>query len=227
VSLKAKGLLLTVMSLPDDWDFTIRGLGSILRESRDAIYTAITELKQFGYCLHEQKRENGAFGPSTYIFLEDPENTGLEPHTENQDTDNPDSGNLNTENPPQLNTKGIKETKNKRKSKKAPLLTVEEVVTELAKVPAYAHIDVRAQAKLAQDWITKHPPRQFTEAYFTNWLNRIPIPLVMNVKGRHGPGCDTCKNDPNRDQITLKSSGWIFDPVKKKVFPCECRDGAA
>lgn len=49
MSLKAKGLLSLMLSLPDDWNYTIAGLVLICKENENAIKTALDELKEFGY----------------------------------------------------------------------------------------------------------------------------------------------------------------------------------
>lgn len=49
MSLKAKGLLSEMLSLPDDWDYSIQGLVSLNKESKDAIMSALDELQTFGY----------------------------------------------------------------------------------------------------------------------------------------------------------------------------------
>ena len=49
LSLKAKGLLSQMLSLPDDWDYTLSGLSYINRESKDAIRSAVNELETAGY----------------------------------------------------------------------------------------------------------------------------------------------------------------------------------
>ena len=54
LSLKAKGLLSQMLSLPEDWDYTLAGLCYINRESKDAIRTAIRELEQAGYIRRRQ-----------------------------------------------------------------------------------------------------------------------------------------------------------------------------
>lgn len=56
LSLKAKGLLSQMLSLPDNWDFTLSGLCHINRESKDAIRTAINELEKAGYIVRGQKK---------------------------------------------------------------------------------------------------------------------------------------------------------------------------
>lgn len=100
ITLKSKGLMALVMSLPPNWDFTIRGLIAIVREGRDAIYASIKELKQFGYCdVIVCRDERGKLLGNDYVFYEEPhlECDNNSPYTENPYTDNPD-----TENTPQI-----------------------------------------------------------------------------------------------------------------------------
>ena len=57
LSLKAKGLLSQMLSLPEDWDYTLAGLSLINRESIDAIRTAVWELEKAGYITRRQGRD--------------------------------------------------------------------------------------------------------------------------------------------------------------------------
>ena len=57
LSLKAKGLLSQMLSLPEDWDYTLAGLSHINRESIDAIRTAVWELEKAGYVLIPKKED--------------------------------------------------------------------------------------------------------------------------------------------------------------------------
>lgn len=105
LSCKAKGILAVIMGLPDDWDFSIRGILSITKEGRDAVYSAIKELKNYGYCeVSEQKDNNGKFKGYSYCFSDE---TLLQPLPENPLPENP-----LPENPPQLNTYIIKDLNN-------------------------------------------------------------------------------------------------------------------
>lgn len=109
LSLKAKGLMSLVMSLPDGWDFSIQGLSSIVKEGKSAIYAAINELKDFGYCRVISNRDDkGKIIGNDYTFYEEPYTEN--PYTENQDMDNPNMENQDLENQPQIN-KDIKEIK--------------------------------------------------------------------------------------------------------------------
>ena len=57
LSLKAKGLLSQILSLPEDWDYTLAGLSSINRESIDAVRSAVLELEQAGYLTRSRERK--------------------------------------------------------------------------------------------------------------------------------------------------------------------------
>ena len=58
LSLKAKGLLSVVLSLPDDWEYSVKGLASISREKETSINSALKELKEFGYLIITKKMPN-------------------------------------------------------------------------------------------------------------------------------------------------------------------------
>lgn len=74
LSLKAKGLLSQMLSLPDDWDYTLAGLSHINKESIDAIRTAIWELEREGYITRKQGRdEKGKMTAIEYTIFETPQ----------------------------------------------------------------------------------------------------------------------------------------------------------
>lgn len=117
LSLKSKGLLSMILSLPDGWNYTTRGLASICKEGVDSIGTALKELENAGYIQRNLLRDNkGKITDTEYVIFETPQpkpeqeqpdmeppNTALPctdyPHTENPYMDMPC-----TENTAQLNT---------------------------------------------------------------------------------------------------------------------------
>ena len=122
LSLKAKGLLSQMLSLPEDWDYTLTGLSIINRESKDAIRSAVNELEQAGYIRrHQTVDAKGKFSVNEYVIYEQPQprpsGTGLGrpdgsisgqpslayPLSENPTTGNPSTENPSPENPTQLN----------------------------------------------------------------------------------------------------------------------------
>lgn len=71
LSLKAKGLYAYMISLPDDWDFSISGLQSCLKEGRDGIRATLEELCVFGVAVYEKKRcEDGTFTSEMIVYQE-------------------------------------------------------------------------------------------------------------------------------------------------------------
>ena len=99
LSLKAKGLLSMLLSLPDDWEISIRGLASIVTDGVVAVQTGINELIEAGYIVRRrQHADTGAFAGFEYIIHEVP------PCTENPYTANPYTGKPYTENPALRNT---------------------------------------------------------------------------------------------------------------------------
>ena len=105
LSLKAKGLLSQMLSLPEDWDYTLAGLCYINRESKDAIRTAIRELEEAGYIRRRQTIDSGGkFAGNEYTIYERPqEPPSGEPSSEKPSSGNPTTGKPMPENPTQQN----------------------------------------------------------------------------------------------------------------------------
>lgn len=111
LSLKAKGLLSMILSLPDEWNYTLRGLAAISKEGVDAIGSTVRELEKAGYIIRRQLRgANGRISDTEYTIYEQPhkqDNTSdvevsnlNEPYTGNPDMDRPSA-----KKPAELNTK--------------------------------------------------------------------------------------------------------------------------
>lgn len=106
LSLKGKGLLTMLLSLPDTWNYSVRGLSSITPDGVDGVLTALKELERLGYLERNQQREsNGRMGRAEYVIYEMPRKK-------------PCSESPCTENPAQLSTNRTStETINKREKK--------------------------------------------------------------------------------------------------------------
>ena len=100
LTLKAKGLLSQMLSLPEDWDYTLKGLAAINRESIDAIRTAVLELEQAGYIVRSRVRDDrGCLRGCDYIVYECPQEKPPKPTWENPTLDNPTLVQPTLENP--------------------------------------------------------------------------------------------------------------------------------
>ena len=90
LSLKAKGLLSQMLSLPEDWDYTLKGLSLINREQIDAIRAAIRELERAGYIVRSRERDSqGRLRGADYVIYEQPQSVLNSPMLENPMLDNP------------------------------------------------------------------------------------------------------------------------------------------
>ena len=127
LSLKAKGLLSQMLSLPDDWDYTLQGLAQINKESIDAIREAVRELERAGYIKRSRERdERGCLRGTIYTIYEQPQ-TQPEPEKPAQAVpalvqptlEKPMLDSPALENPTQLNTK----RKNKERQNTDPSIT--------------------------------------------------------------------------------------------------------
>ena len=108
LSLKAKGLLSLMLSLPENWDYTTKGLAAICKDGIDSISSCIRELEKHGYIIRERMRnEKGQLTTIEYTILEQPKNTPPErekPIRENPVLDIPAQAEPIQENTAQLNT---------------------------------------------------------------------------------------------------------------------------
>ena len=118
LTLKAKGLLSQMLSLPDNWDYTLAGLSCINREKIDAIREAVRELEKAGYIVRSRERDKkGRLRGADYIIYEQPQPPVLDlPTLENPTLDNPTLENPTLDYPTQLN-KDISRTDLSKKEK--------------------------------------------------------------------------------------------------------------
>ena len=122
LSLKAKGLLSLMLSLPEDWDYTTKGLAHICKDGVDSITTALKELERHGYLTRQRLRyENGQLGDIEYTIHEKPvtlEKQEVSPKRENPRQVNPrqaksEQAEPEQEKPAQLNTNPQRTKKSK------------------------------------------------------------------------------------------------------------------
>ena len=123
LSLKAKGLLSLMLSLPEEWDYTTKGLARICKDGVDSICAGVRELEEHGYVIRQRVRNpNGQLGAIEYTILEQPR--PLEPKPENPERENPVLDNPEQAspvleepeqgNPAQLNTNRSSKEKSKK-----------------------------------------------------------------------------------------------------------------
>ena len=102
MSLKAKGLLSLMLSLPEDWDYSVAGLTTLSKDGKDGVMTALAELEKFGYLTRTRLvNDKGQFDGVEYNIFEQPQEKPVaeKPISENENSEKPIS-----ENSQQLNT---------------------------------------------------------------------------------------------------------------------------
>lgn len=111
LSLKAVGLMSKILSLPDEWDYSLRGLAKLNTDGIDGVRSAVKELEEAGYIIRRQLRDkSGKMSHSEYLVFEIPElaKPPLDaPSLEKPTPVNPSTGEPVTGNPIQSNTKQV------------------------------------------------------------------------------------------------------------------------
>lgn len=135
LSLKAKGLLSMMLSLPDKWHYSVKGLEGICKESKNTINSVLNELEDNNYLVRRRRYCNGKISEWEYIIFENNENHDEELlHLKNEDIENEDIENENIENrdvykiTKELNTKELNTNEYKEKNIKKE--SVNSVIAE-------------------------------------------------------------------------------------------------
>lgn len=162
MSLKAKGLLSLMLSLPDTWDYSIAGLVAICAENETAIRSALKELKRFGYLVVVKKKPNetksGRF-EYEYNIYEKPQNLPIE----KQGVENLPLENLPIENQGQLNT-----NKSNTKELNTNKSNTDNYIAIVARLNEKAGTSYRPSSKATQKHINARLAEGFTvEDFFT------------------------------------------------------------
>ena len=182
LTLKAKGLLSQMLSLPEDWDYTLAGLSHINRESIDAIRTAVWELEKAGYILRRQGRdEKGKMTAIEYTIYEQPQPMLENPIPGKPMLENPTTDNPTSENPTQLN----KDRSRTNLSKK------EKSITDLSSTDSFPILSPDPSPCRAA------PERKGTEAFKQSAVDIYREIIMENIE------YDTLTQNPKMDMERL------------------------
>jgi len=160
MSLKAKGLLSLMLSLPDDWNYSVSGLVKLSKDGKDSVMSALQELEKFGYLSRSQQfNAKGQFSGIEYNIYEEPQPEN--PTTAKQNAAKPISANQDAENPRQLNTNQLKNKENKNIKE---LSTNENTISESELFEILLSIDDTDLAELYRE--------------YAEWRNTTEAPLT-------------------------------------------------
>ena len=157
LSLKAKGLLSMMLSLPDKWHYSVKGLEGICKESKNTINSVLNELEDNNYLVRRRRYCNGKISEWEYIIFENNENHDEELlHLKNEDIENEDIENEDIENrdvykiTKELNTKELNTNEYKEKNiKKESVNSVIAKYTENKDLQDALHgfVEMRTKAR--------------------------------------------------------------------------------
>ena len=181
LSLKAKGLLSQMLSLPEDWDYTLKGLSLINREQIDAIRAAIRELEQAGYIVRSRERDSqGRLRGADYVIYEQPQPVPDSPTLENPMLDNPTQEKPTLGKPTQLN----KDISSKEKS-----------ITDVSIIDP---IPILSRPSPLEDEAAQPPERKGTEAKSQSAIEIYRQIIMDNIEYEH-----LCQHVKGIDRETL------------------------
>lgn len=172
MSLKAKGLLSEMLSLPDDWDYSVMGLSEINAESRNCINSILNELEDFGYLKRSRNYVNGKIDSWTYDIYEKPL------YLKNEDIENEDIENLDIENDTQLNNKEInnKELSNKQYKENAKRKFIKPTLEDISQYCLERNNGINAEAFYdfyeSKDWYVGKNKMKDWKACVRTWERR-------------------------------------------------------
>ena len=113
LSAKAVGVACKLLSLPTDWEYSVKGITSLFSDGETSIRSAVSELEEFGYLRREQRRADGKFAASVYVIADTTKRDN--PFAENPSSDNPSADERPQYNTKEYNTKELN-TNNNNKS---------------------------------------------------------------------------------------------------------------
>ena len=203
MSLKAKGLLSQMMSLPDDWDYSIMGLATLSKDGKDSVMSALNELEKFGYLKRTRiTDENGRFAGYDYDIFEQPQ--AEKPYAENPNTEQPNAEKprqyiTNQSNTKQSNTNVIEIKKERKKQGSFDQLIEDYLET--------VYPEQREKIKeLLQDWLKV---RKAKRAAMTDRAIQLNLNVLDKVASESNMSVDSYL-----EAVIMR--GWqAFYPIKE------------
>lgn len=202
LSSRARGLLSQMLSLPDDWDFSVEGLVAMNSESWATIRAILKELEQNGYLIREREQDEKGRFKYSYVVLEKPR--AVLPHTDSPHTDN--LRQLNTE---ILNTEILNTDKKRIPTPKKPP-TLEEVK---------AYIIEKKYSVNAEDWYAYYESLGWKSRdgkdVIKNWKNYV---VTWNSQEKRWQNNQPQKRLPDYNYYAPKKEEKQFDEDEWRRF---------
>lgn len=229
LSLKAKGLLSMMLSLPDEWHYSVKGLKGICKESINTINGILNELEENNYLVRRRKYLNGKISEWEYVIFETNKNHDTELlHLKNEDIENEDIENVDIENEDIkneyvykytnrsntniLNTKGYNIAQNDLENHFEPSIiqltlndkslydVTENDFNEYEEL--YPNVDIMQELRKMKGWLNANPTKRKTKRGIKRFINS------WLSREQDKPKPNNISNNVN-----------IFNNVKEKPIP--------
>lgn len=180
ISCKTKGFFATIMSLPDNWDFSVNGVKEILLEGKASVYSFIDELEKHGYLKKTTIRgERGKILGVEYTFFETPINSDFSPQTDLQEMAQPV-----IVNPPQLNTNIINNLNNKTNIDFDALLVFFNKITSKKIKVVNAKAKTQLNARIKEGYTKQDIAKAITNCFNDKYHKENPHFLTLEFISR-------------------------------------------
>lgn len=204
LSLKGKGMVCTMLSLPDDWNFSEDGLANLSNDGKASIRSTLKELMEFGYLKRTRNRdEKGILRDYVYTVYEEPtlENQKLEPNCDYPTLEKPTLENRNTYkilNNKELNNKRKKENIKEKKETYGTYQRVKLTIDEYMRlVNEYGEDFIKQQIEYLDEYIeSNNNKNKYTnfnlvlrksirENWFKNKNDKSFIEMMKGVRDKY------------------------------------------
>lgn len=219
LSLKAKGLLSMMLSLPDKWHYSVKGLEGICKESKNTINSVLNELEDNNYLVRRRRYCNGKISEWEYIIFENNENHDEELlHLKNEDIENEDIEIQDIENrdvykiTKELSTNGLNTNECKEKNiKKETVNSVIAEYTENKDLQDALHDFVDMRTKMRKP-LTPRAMKLSLNKLDGLALDDITKLAIVNQSIEHGwqTFYKFQNNNNGQRQLTRKEMGYAF-----------------
>ena len=177
LSLRDRGLLTTLLSLPDNWRFSVMGLAEILKkDGKHSISAGLASLEEQGYLVRRQvKSKDGKFCGYKWEIFEEPQMKV--PITDFRETDNPITEKLSAENQPQSNTNKVitKELNTNRSSEEETYRNkwqYQSAVKQTSgKVAEGTYYEIGKYGRMRREYLKNHRRREYIKLLKDGRLN--------------------------------------------------------
>lgn len=221
LSWKSKGLLTTLLSLPEDWEFTERGLQKLATDGRDGLRSALKELEEKGYLERTPIRNDQGHFISTQYNIYEESQTAEKPKSETPKSENPKSDKPKSDNTPnkELSNKELSNKELKELKELKDIVVSEKTEDDIPYQEILEYLNLKAEKKYVTNGKRSEASRRHIKARWNQGFKLEDFKNVIDIK------CKEWKGDSFGDKFLRPETlfGTKFEsylnekPIEKKI----------